>query len=386
MRDPADSYCPLYNQGLYIEKVNSEEANISMCCYQAPSTKLYKQIDFISNEYLSNIRQSYAAGTAPAECDQCWNLEKLKYQSYRQGELLSQKIDQRTTYATPTLTNLLYNCENVCNLKCIICGPRYSSLWRDEYKKLGYPLLSITESKKQTKHNNLFVNLDFSKLEAIHFQGGEPFLTSDHKKILQKAKEDGSISKLTVSYNTNGTVLPDEETINLWKLAKLVKVYFSIDSIGESFNYVRFPADWKQVEHNIINGFFKITDPNIIFSIGPTVNITNVFYIGDIISWLYKNIPCNLQGDQTEIYINPVGNVSYGGQVLNLKNLSKELQQKAIAYLEQFKEHKVILPIINSLSTISETPNNWVEYLEKLDQLRLTNWRNSLQQLSQHIV
>ena len=50
-----DSYCPLYNQGLYIEKVNSEEANISMCCYQAPSKKLYKQIDFISNEYLSKI-------------------------------------------------------------------------------------------------------------------------------------------------------------------------------------------------------------------------------------------------------------------------------------------------------------------------------------------
>jgi hypothetical protein len=181
-------------------------------------------------------------------------------------------------------------------------------------------------------------------------------------------------------------VLPDEETINLWKLAKLVKVYFSIDSIGESFNYVRFPADWKQVEHNIINGFFKITDLNIVFSIGPTVNITNVFYIGDIISWLYKNIPYNLQGDQTEIYINPVGNVSYGGKVLNLKNLSKELQQKAIAYLEQFKEHKVILPIINSLSTISETPDDWIEYLEKLDQLRLTNWRHSLQQLSQHVI
>jgi hypothetical protein len=379
-----DFYCPLYSQGLYIEKFNQTEAQVSMCCYQAPSKKLYDKVDFVNNDYLSSIRQTYSNGQAPAECNACWQLEKLNYQSYRQGAILSQTLHQQSAHSTTVLTNLLYNCENVCNLKCIICGPRYSSLWKEDYKKLGLPISFRIKTK--TKHNNIFSKLDFSKLENIHFQGGEPFLTTDHKQILQKACNEGSINNLVVSYNTNGTVLPDQETIELWKQAKLVKIYFSIDSIGDSFNYVRFPADWKQVENNIVNGFFKITDPNIIFSIGPTVNITNVFYIGDIINWVENTIPYNLQGDPTGIYINPVGDVGHGGKVLKLSNLNNDLRQQAVQYLNKFQNYKIITPIINSLSEQAQNPANWVEYLDQIDQIRSTNWRKSLQQLSQHIV
>lgn len=382
----ADFYCPLYNQGLYIEKLTQDKAQVSMCCYQTPDDKLYSNVDFVNNEYLSEIRKIYADGQAPVACDACWQLEKLNYQSYRRGEILSQISHQQLVYSTPVLTNLTYNCENVCNLKCIICGPRYSSLWKQDYKKLGYPIWTATESKTKTKHNTIFSELDFSKLEKIHFQGGEPFLTTDHKKILQKACDDGSINNVVVSYNTNGTVLPDQETIELWKQAKLVKIYFSIDSVGDSFNYVRFPADWKQVESNIIDGFFKIADLNIVFSIGPTVNITNIFYLGDIINWVEKNIACNLQGDPTDIYINPTGNLSRGGKVLNLRNLGQDLQQQALAYLSKFQHHKSIPPIINSLSVVSKNPDNWIEYLDQVDHVRSTDWRKALPQLSQYVV
>ena len=78
--------------------------------------------------------------------------------------------------------------------------------------------------------------------------------------------------------------------------------------------------------------------------------------------------------------------MSHGGKVLNLRNLNKELQSKALDYLNKFKDHNVVLPIINSLSTISTTPDNWIDYLDNLDQIRTTNWRKSLHQLSQHIV
>jgi uncharacterized radical SAM superfamily Fe-S cluster-containing enzyme len=382
----SDFYCPLYNQGLYIEKINQTHALVSMCCYQKSSPEQYHLIDFVNNDYLNKVRKTVLSGEKPSECNACWELEKLNYQSYRQGEILAQQTHRRQVYSSPVLINLLYNCENVCNLKCVICGPRYSSLWHADYKQLGYQPAQISASKHKTKNNALYLDLDFSKLESVHFQGGEPFLSNDHKHILKKAQQEGSINNLTVSYNTNGTVLPDQETIDLWKLAKLVKIYFSIDSVGKSFNYVRFPAQWEQVETNIIDGFFKITDLNIMFSVGPTVNITNVFYIGDIIKWVQENIAYNLQGDPTGIYVNPVGAISHGGKVLNLKNLTKDLQCKALTYLDKFKDCSAVLPIINSLSATSATTDNWIEYLNKLDQIRSTNWRQSLSQLSQHIV
>jgi hypothetical protein len=54
---------------------------------------------------------------------------------------------------------------------------------------------------------------------------------------------------------------------------------------------------------------------------------------------------------------------------VNDNYLNKELQSKALDYLNKFNDCNVVLPIINSLATISTTPDNWVDYLDNLDQL-----------------
>lgn len=377
-----DFYCPLYNQGLYIEKLNQTQAHIGMCCYQHLSKNVYDTVDFVNNDHLTKIR-STATTQPPQECAACWQLEKLNYQSYRQGEILSQQTHNQKIHSTPVLTNLLYNCENVCNLKCIICGPKFSSLWRSDYEQLGYPLRSTLEVKSKTKHNAVFQDLDFTHLENIHFTGGEPFLTNDHKLILTKARNQGVLANIVVSYNTNGTVLPDEEVIDLWKQAKLVKIYFSIDSVGSSYDYVRYPATWQQTEDSIVNGFFGISDPNIIFGVGPTVNISNVFYLKDIINWVEQRIPHNLQHDPTSIYFNPVGALSHGGEVLALDNMSSHLKQQARKYLE---DEPRFASVINSLGQRDNTNLPWISYLEKLDQLRGTDWKLSLSALHQQLM
>ena len=381
----SDFKCPLYNQGLYIEKITKDSAHISMCCYQRSSPTAYTDIDFDNNDYLTSIRASVNSNIPPTECSECWKLEQLKYQSYRQGEIKAQQEHNLPEYNSPVLTNLLYNCENVCNLKCIICGPQYSSLWRADYDKLGYKYITPLANKKQTKHNNLVMSLDFTHLNKIHFQGGEPFLSKDHKEVLAKAQEAGSLQNIIVSYNTNGTILPDAETIELWKQAKLVKIFFSIDAIGESFNYVRYPGNWNQVHDNIVNGFFKIADPNIVFGIGPTVNITNAFYLADIFDWVDTYIPANLQGDSTSIYVNPVGPSSEGGKVLNLNNLDVNTKSILTKHLESIPKYKdITASIINSLHSASHD-SSWISYLDNVDRIRGTNWRQSLPKLSQHI-
>lgn len=386
-----DIYCPLYNQGLYVEKINQHQAHVSMCCYQPLSPEPRDYIDFSQDPYLEIIRKQYNNGMPPRECSACWKLEKLNYQSYRQGEIESIDTHSHARFDHPALTNLLYNCENVCNLRCVICGPRYSSQWISDYKKLNFPFYSKEQkSKTRTKHNRLIESVDFSHLRRIHFTGGEPLLSQDHKLILTQAREHGSLKNCVVSYNTNGTQKPDNETLDLWKQAELVKIYFSIDSVGESFNYVRFPADWNQVRDNIKQNFLD-NDINLIFGIGPTANISNVFYIGDIIRWMLEDVPCNRQNDPTSFYINPVGAVGKGGELLDLKNLDVATKARAKHYLEQtqrsFPDYRQqIQAVINTLeSRVQSSSNEWISYLDKLDHIRGTNWRTSLSKLSQHI-
>jgi uncharacterized radical SAM superfamily Fe-S cluster-containing enzyme len=384
-----DIYCPLYNQGLYVEKINQYQAHVSMCCYQPLSPDPRESIDFFQDRYLQSVRKQYNNGLPPRECSSCWQLEKLNYQSYRQGEIASIDAFSHERYDQPILTNLFYNCENICNLRCVICGPRYSSQWISDYKKLDFPFYG-KEVKTRTKHNQLINSVDFSHLRRIHFTGGEPLLSQDHKSILAQAREHGSLEHCVVSYNTNGTQSPDRETLELWKQAKLVKIYFSIDSVGESFNYVRFPADWYQVKDNIKQNFLDI-DINLIFGIGPTANISNVFYIGDIIQWMLEDVPCNRQNDPTSFYINPVGNVGKGGELLDLKNLDANTQDYAKHYLEQTQQsfpdyRQQIQAVINTFEAQGHSPSNeWILYLDKLDHIRGTDWRTSLSKLSQHI-
>ena len=54
-----------------------------------------------------------------------------------------------------------------------------------------------------------------------------------------------------IHYNTNGTQLPPREIFDLWKQFKRVEIAFSIDDVGEPFEYQRHPANWKEVNHNL---------------------------------------------------------------------------------------------------------------------------------------
>ena len=129
--------CPLYNNGLYIEKLNATEARVSMCCLQNLSQKTYTQVDFDRNGYLESIRQKVKTQEQISECDHCWQNESNGNQSYRQGQIAAFNQLGIAVDGSTDLVSMTYNCQNTCNLKCITCGPRYSSLWVPEYKKLN---------------------------------------------------------------------------------------------------------------------------------------------------------------------------------------------------------------------------------------------------------
>jgi sulfatase maturation enzyme AslB (radical SAM superfamily) len=365
--------CPLYNKGLYIEKINQTDAHVSMCCFQTLSTSAYTAINFENNEYLHNIRSKL---TDPIECNVCTRLEKVGHQSYRIGqqrafELLNLSIDN-----TVELLSFSYNCENTCNLKCITCGPKFSSMWRSDHERLGY---SIPKIKKTSGHRNrIYENLDLTKVRLLHFQGGEPLLTDDHENIMEKI---GDLSNVIVSYNTNATIFPKATTLNLWKKTQLTKLYFSIDAVGDQFEYIRFPGKWKQVTDNM-NRIRNLDIPNIWIEIGITVGINNLFYLQDIIDWRNLHFAKLNNGDPINMYINFVGDISHGGELLRLSNMNQKLKTAAIDCVNNLTDPAIRQSLLTHIENIQPVDSSsWAEYLDQLDNLRNTNWKKTLSRL-----
>ena len=357
------TWCPDINSGLYVRKESqTNEVSLGFCCISrlSPVTNC---IDF-DNPWLTEQRTQ----DRPSACIDCIRAESNGVTSRRQG-LIKFYQDNNIPIISDKLINLDYNCENVCNAKCIMCNSRYSSLWIEDERKLK----SVTIAHKSTKHNKLIHNLDFSKLRRLHFNGGEPLLSNDHRIILEKVIASGAADKCQISYNTNGSVIPKKDILDLWKRFNLVKLQFSIDAVGPAFNYIRFPLDWAQVSENL-DYWKKFSDFNIWYSLNVALGLHNILYLDELIEWQQKNFSTNKQTDPVEVDLQVVFH-----EILNLQNLPNKHRKPAQDILEKlgtkytgFASYFINCPDPNE---------EWVHFLNKLDQIRNTNWKDSLSRL-----
>ena len=65
---------------------------------------------------------------------------------------------------------------------------------------------------------------------------------------------------------------------------KNVEFLFSIDDIGDRFEYLRYPAKFKNVQKNIQ----KAKDMGFNISVTPTISSINVWYVPEFMPWLVK--------------------------------------------------------------------------------------------------
>jgi organic radical activating enzyme len=178
---------------------------------------------------------------------------------------------------------------NTCNLKCITCGPAASSKWQNEAKNI----YNIT-----IKHHKFFKEefvTDFVNnapgIIHIDIAGGEPFLSgvSEQKQLLQHYIDSGKADEISLHYTTNVTVFPDSEWWELWQHFKEIDMQLSIDGIGARYEYIRFPADWSQVQTNVDLYKHKQSQlPNVKLSVSHTVSAYNIYYLDEFFSWCYN--------------------------------------------------------------------------------------------------
>lgn len=264
---------------MYLEQ-RQNLLKVAPCC--VAKTQPYDHtIDLYNQPSLKSIRQQFAAGAVPSQCDYCVINEKNNIPSRRQS--CKEPV-------VNTLKNLEINLGNYCNLKCVICSNRDSSAWRKDAQAMG---LKTFENFKFDPDS---VTADLSTVEWLHFNGGEPLFTDVHLDILGRIPNPQQCS---VYYNTNGTICVKDSVFEIWSQFKLVKLIFSIDDVGERFNYQRTNADWKQVEANMF-WYRDVAPVNMMFGVNRTISKLNQHHLQELEQWFEQNFSTNRLGDPND--------------------------------------------------------------------------------------
>jgi uncharacterized Fe-S cluster-containing radical SAM superfamily protein len=216
-------------------------------------------------------QQQFLNGEVPRGCTKCHNLFLKGESSY------ADSFKKYTTDFTSTnIQEINIKANNNCNFACRSCGPHFSSKWEDEFAKT----IKITQDKNIFDKINL---VDFSKLKAIAFAGGEPTLQEEHVQILNKLVDNQTVDfSVRVSTNVSSLTYKGIDLIKLWKNFPKLQLQLSIDATGVAAEAVRSGTDWPVIDKNLR----CIIASGISHYVNITVSALNIWFLEDTLKYL----------------------------------------------------------------------------------------------------
>ncbi len=273
--------------------------------------------DFLTawnSTYMKNVRKQMLDGKKPPSCLKCYKEEAAGHRSKRMWETnyWSQRVNLEQILADtnedgsvpPQLAYIDLRFGTKCQLACVMCSPHDSSGWIKDWKKI-FPAVkneSIKEimqwdNKGSTngssynwhKQNPTFWQQFYEQMpsmQQVYFAGGESLIIEEHYEILEEAIRQGIAKNLELRYNSNA-VEWREDLFDLWKEFKLVRFHYSVDSIEEMNDYIRYPSKWSR-QKEVFHILDTQTSDNVEITIACAVQALNVYYLPDFIQWKLK--------------------------------------------------------------------------------------------------
>lgn len=364
-----NKFCPLIsNCGLFQYDVYAP------CCWITRKADIKNPKEVAEyKEWLSNI------DAWVPECNFCKDQEDRGIHSPRLSTLDSMN-DTNNNDINPddpnliTVINLQIDAE--CNAACLMCSEYNSTTWRKYESRHNKHAITIDhdkENKISTKDRLAFIlsTVDLSKIKNISFVGGEPLATTTHLDLLKEIQKVKPLNSITLGYTTNGSKMPNAETIEFWKAVGNVSISFSIDGIGEHFNYLRWPLQWNQVEKNI-QYFMNLDIPNFGISISSQVSPLNIMYYDRYLEWertFFKN-----ENERPKF--------SWAGEVTGVMNNSCIPPLLAEQVRLKYKDQSWLINLMKLYDP--EKYQKFMEYVTLHDTQRKINWRTVFPEVSNY--
>jgi len=357
--------------------------------------------DFHNTPSKIEDRQQMLSGQWPGKgCEYCRNIEDAGGQSDRITNLdfpgihapYELELDPHAVAVTPRILEVYF--DNVCNLKCVYCGPHFSSLWDAENKRHGtFSKGGLTILDNFKKSNNIEVNkqrlFEWLKKNAKHLTvfnilGGEPLYQRDLEECLDLFEQYPAPElKLQIFTNLNADLKHLKHIVN--RVRQLInqehlrefEITASLDCWGPEQEYVRFPMKLTVWEENF-NYLVEQEWINLIVS--STITPLTIKTLPDLLErvqqWNKKRPVYHYQ--------NSINNLSYlfidiFGDIFN-EDFNRALALKPIRTPEELSSREYLQGIAQqAASKKANCPEiiKLYDYLNELHRRRNTNWRHA---------
>jgi len=366
------------------------------------------------------IRLNMLEGKPVSNCEVCYRNEKVQGKSYRTnvnssyGYLFDEIVSktEEDGSAPMDIRFLDIRWSNICNFKCRMCGPSYSSQIAKEHKRIhGNTGIKNAAGNVINSHyvsiNDLRPNFiqeilpHINSIKTYYFAGGEPLVTPEHYELLQ-ILIDRKMTDVGLIYNTNLSTLTYKEynVTEMWDKFKYINLQPSLDSFGARAEYLRTNTDWNLIEKNIQTILDKkyssydtlsevtnrpVKQGSLNFSV--TVSAWNVLTYFDFYEYILNRF--NLSPKDLTFYPSILRFPVY----MSIAILPKHIKQKAIESITAMKEkyqnvhnfHEITDPVLNELnepdSDIEKFLPTTKKFIDDYDKIRNTSFVETFPEL-----
>ena len=288
----AQNHCPELWERLYLHQVNQGFV-AKPCCYAKPYEGYKVWITNANGVFRSynqspdiqRLRAENLQGRLGDGCEVCVHAEQATGVSGRTEAL--RRVGYRSNHRLTAHIDL--NLGNLCNLACAICDPHSSTAWAPVYQKMEGRAWTLTHYDKHARPVIDDPEL-FEHVETLQLQGGEVFMQTAYTDFFRNLSRVRDLGEITVVIFTNGTVTPAPELWDLLQRCGQVDLYFSIDDMGDRFEYQRHGARWPQVLENL-EWFASNSSSHVQLGFHPTYSLLNIYYLADLQQFLSREFP-----------------------------------------------------------------------------------------------
>jgi hypothetical protein len=115
-------------------------------------------------------------------------------------------------------------------------------------------------------------------LQRLYITGGEPLINRRVAEILDVLIDRGASQHINLELSTNCTHV-DAATIERLKRFRRASLLLSLDAVGKTYEYIRYPARWSVVDANVRR---LKSEHGLECSVPPVVQIYNLLHLPDL--------------------------------------------------------------------------------------------------------
>lgn len=282
---------------------NKKQPVFQTCCCNLDEVLF---VPSAGNDAFAEIKQQQLEGEWPSSCYRCWNEELNGGQSERLrtfADLPQSRFDAFVADRSIEEFEFRIKFSNLCSLACRSCNASESSTFakitNTNADKMYEIDISDNDDHWQFITAQIPARMQKTQYFFVHFIGGETLIQPGMTKLLNWMVSQNIASQINIRLTTAMTVNPSDQLMTLLAQFKSVDINLSIDSVGQNYQYVRWPARFAKIESNLetlinyqstltVKNGRKIRVPRWQCAVSPVFSLNNIFYIDEWLEHWYQ--------------------------------------------------------------------------------------------------